>query len=898
MIRPIVGRFFYANFKGEKMKKIYEPKTFEKKLYKKWEESGYFKSNPNPDKKKYSIVMPPPNVTGILHLGHAINNTIQDILIRYKRMDGYEALWIPGTDHASISTEHKVVNKLLEEGKTKEELGREGFLKECWDWTEKYGNTIRSQLRELGVSCDWSREAFTMDENLTRAVRRVFKKMYDEGLIYKGYRIVNWDSKAKTAISDAEVKYNENEKGHLRYIRYFFENSDEFITIATTRPETIFGDLAVAVNPDDERFKDKIGKNLILPLVGRKIPLIEDSYVDMEYGTGLVKITPSHDPNDFEVGKRHNLGQCVVFNEDGTIKEGYGEFSGLDRLKARALVVEKLKENGNLEKIEDIVHSVGYSERTKEPIEPLVSEQWFVKMKELAKLCIDAYDNNEVTLVPSNMSKTYMDWLNNIKDWTISRQLWWGHRIPVFYTDDGEIIVSEDDPDENGYLNGIHVTQEEDTLDTWFSSALWPFATLGWPEETEDLKYYFPTDVLVTGYDILFFWVIRMIFSSKYNLSQSPFHHVFFTGLIRDKDGRKMSKSLGNGVDPIEVIDKYGADALRFTLVTGTSPGNDSRYDEKKVQASRNFANKLWNASRFVLMNIDENDDVSFDNLDLMIEDKWILKRLNDCVAEERKNLDNYEIGLAAERVENFIWNEYCDWYIEFAKLSLYGEDENRKKTVKKVLIYVLNNMLALLHPFMPFITEEIYGQIPSNTNKMLIIEKFPKFKKEFEYSNESQRIDEAIAAITKIRNQRSELNVKSNVKQNLIIVAKDDEIISMLNSTKSIIKQLSNSKNIEIIKDEREIDNAIKLNFNNFNIYMLLDDLIDYNKEKERIESEIKKYESEVNRSQGKLNNIGFIEKAPEKVVNEEKEKLQNYKDLLQKSKESLKEILDKLND
>ncbi|MCI5839684.1 MAG: valine--tRNA ligase, partial [Peptoniphilaceae bacterium] len=728
--------------------------------------------------------------------------------------------------------------------------------------------------------------------------RRVFKKMYDEGLIYKGYRIVNWDSKAKTAISDAEVKYNENEKGHLRYIRYFFENSDEFITIATTRPETIFGDLAVAVNPDDERFKDKIGKNLILPLVGRKIPLIEDSYVDMEYGTGLVKITPSHDPNDFEVGKRHNLGQCVVFNEDGTIKEGYGEFSGLDRLKARALVVEKLKENGNLEKIEDIVHSVGYSERTKEPIEPLVSEQWFVKMKELAKLCIDAYDNNEVTLVPSNMSKTYMDWLNNIKDWTISRQLWWGHRIPVFYTDDGEIIVSEDDPDENGYLNGIHVTQEEDTLDTWFSSALWPFATLGWPEETEDLKYYFPTDVLVTGYDILFFWVIRMIFSSKYNLSQSPFHHVFFTGLIRDKDGRKMSKSLGNGVDPIEVIDKYGADALRFTLVTGTSPGNDSRYDEKKVQASRNFANKLWNASRFVLMNIDENDDVSFDNLDLMIEDKWILKRLNDCVAEERKNLDNYEIGLAAERVENFIWNEYCDWYIEFAKLSLYGEDENRKKTVKKVLIYVLNNMLALLHPFMPFITEEIYGQIPSNTNKMLIIEKFPKFKKEFEYSNESQRIDEAIAAITKIRNQRSELNVKSNVKQNLIIVAKDDEIISMLNSTKSIIKQLSNSKNIEIIKDEREIDNAIKLNFNNFNIYMLLDDLIDYNKEKERIESEIKKYESEVNRSQGKLNNIGFIEKAPEKVVNEEKEKLQNYKDLLQKSKESLKEILDKLND
>ncbi|MFQ9997862.1 MAG: valine--tRNA ligase, partial [Anaerococcus obesiensis] len=690
------------------MQTKYEPQKFEKEIYKNWEEGGYFKARVNENKKPFTIVMPPPNITGKLHLGHALNNTIQDIIIRYKRMQGYEACWIPGTDHASISTEAKVVEKIKNEGKSKDELGRDKFLEECWDWTEEYGGTIKRQLRTVGVSCDWDRDSFTMDKNLTRAVRKVFKKMYDEGLIYRGNRIVNWDPEAKTALSDAEV-YHKDQEGHLWYIKYFFEDSNDFITIATTRPETMLGDLAVAVNPEDERFKDKIGKNLILPLVGRKIPLIEDSYVDMEFGTGCVKITPSHDPNDFEVGKRHKLGQCIVIDESAKIKEGYGKYSGLDRYDARKLMIKDLQKENLLVKTETIEHAVGYSERTNVVIEPLISKQWFVKMEDLAKDAIEVYKNGDLNLIPDSLGKTYMNWLENIRDWCISRQLWWGHRLPVFYTEDGEIIVSEDDPDENGYLDGKKVTQEEDTLDTWFSSALWPFATLGWPEETKDYKYFFPTDILVTGYDIIFFWVIRMVFSSLYNTNKTPFDHVLFTGLIRDPQGRKMSKSLGNGVDPIDVVNKYGADALRFTIITGNSPGNDMRYDEKRIVASRNFANKLWNATRFVLMNVDENDDIEFKNLDLSLEDKWILKRLNNVVEEVSKNLDKYEIGLAASRIEDFIWEEFCDWYIEFAKERLNSDDENKKSTVKKVLLYVLKDMISLLHPFMPYITEEIY---------------------------------------------------------------------------------------------------------------------------------------------------------------------------------------------
>lgn len=875
------------------MQTKYEPQKFEKEIYKNWEEGGYFKARVNENKKPFTIVMPPPNITGKLHLGHALNNTIQDIIIRYKRMQGYEACWIPGTDHASISTEAKVVEKIKNEGKSKDELGRDKFLEECWDWTEEYGGTIKRQLRTVGVSCDWDRDSFTMDKNLTRAVRKVFKKMYDEGLIYRGNRIVNWDPEAKTALSDAEV-YHKDQEGHLWYIKYFFEDSNDFITIATTRPETMLGDLAVAVNPEDERFKDKIGKNLILPLVGRKIPLIEDSYVDMEFGTGCVKITPSHDPNDFEVGKRHDLGQCVVIDEGAKIKEGYGKYSGLDRYEARKLMIEDLEKENLLVKTETIEHAVGYSERTNVVIEPLISKQWFVKMEDLAKDAIEVYKNGDLNLIPDSLGKTYMNWLENIRDWCISRQLWWGHRLPVFYTEDGEIIVSEEDPDENGYLNGKKVTQEEDTLDTWFSSALWPFATLGWPEETKDYKYFFPTDILVTGYDIIFFWVIRMVFSSLYNTNKTPFDHVLFTGLIRDPQGRKMSKSLGNGVDPIDVVNKYGADALRFTIITGNSPGNDMRYDEKRIVASRNFANKLWNATRFVLMNVDENDDIEFKNLDLSLEDKWILKRLNNVVEEVSNNLDKYEIGLAASRIEDFIWEEFCDWYIEFAKERLNSSDENKKSTVKKVLLYVLKDMISLLHPFMPFITEEIYKQLP-NKKDMLIVEDWPQVRDDFNFDDEARVVDGAIEAIKAIRNQRQTLNLRSKTRQDLIIYSSDENTRNFLEILKGQFVNLSKSGEISIISEDKEVEDAVSLIFNDFKIYIPLENLIDYDKERKRLKDEIKKLESEIKRAEGKLNNQGFVSKAPEAVVNEEREKLEKYKDLLVKTQESYKEIEDK---
>lgn len=875
----------------------YNPSQFEKQIYEKWEDGGYFKAKVNPDKKPFTIVMPPPNVTGYLHLGHALNNTIQDIIIRYKRMAGYEALWIPGTDHASISTESKVVDKISKEGKTKADLGRDGFLEEAWDWTHKYGGTIKQQLRTIGVSCDWEHDSFTMDENLTKAVKRVFKKMYDDGLIYRGNRIVNWDPKAETAISDAEV-YHEDQTGHLWYIKYFFEDSDEYVTIATTRPETMLGDLAVAVNPEDPRFKDKIGKNLILPLVGRKIPLIEDSYVDMEYGTGLVKITPSHDPNDFEVGQRHDLGQCIVLDSTAHIVDGYGKYSGMDRYEARKEIVKDLEDLNQLEKIEEIEHAVGYSERTNVVIEPLISKQWFVKMDEFAQMCIDAYDNGEVNLIPDSLSKTYMNWLNNIRDWTISRQLWWGHRLPVFYTDDGEIIVSEDEPDENGMLNGVHVTQEEDTLDTWFSSALWPFATLGWPDENEEFDYFFPTDILVTGYDIIFFWVIRMIFSSMYNTGKVPFHHVLFTGLIRDPQGRKMSKSLGNGVDPIDVVNEYGADALRFTLITGNSPGNDMRYDEKRILASRNFANKLWNASRFVLMNIEEGDDLNFNGENLELEDKWILKRLNDVIVDVSKNLDKYEIGLAADRIEDFIWNEYCDWYIEFAKIRLYGEDEDAKANVKKVLLYVLRKMLALLHPFMPFITEEIFAALP-DTKDLLIVEEWPEFVEEFNFVNEEANVNSVIEAITAIRNQRATLNVPSKTKQKLTILVENKDNISLIEEIKDQFQNLASASEVEVLYKEdvesTDDEGLVRLVFNEFSVLMSLDELVDYEKERQRLKDEIKRLEGEIKRASGKLSNKGFVEKAPEAVVNQEREKLNDYEDLLEKTKASLEEIKDK---
>ena len=874
----------------------YNPQDFEKKIYQKWENNGYFKAKVNPDKKPFTIVMPPPNVTGQLHLGHALNNTLQDIIIRYKRLAGFEALWIPGTDHASISTEAKVVGKIAAVGKTKADLGREGFLEEAWDWTHKYGGTIKKQLRTIGVSCDWDHDSFTMDENLTRAVKRVFKKMYDDGLIYRGNRIVNWDPMAETAISDAEV-YHKDQKGKLWYIKYHYEDSDDFITIATTRPETMLGDLAVAVNPEDDRFKDKIGKNLILPLVGRKIPIIADSYVDMKYGTGCVKITPSHDPNDFEVGARHDLGQCVVLDSKAHIIDGYGRYSGMDRYEARKAMLADLEKEGLLVKIEEIDHAVGYSERTDVVIEPLISKQWFVKMDGFAKMCIDAYNDGELKLIPDNLSKTYMNWLENIRDWTISRQLWWGHRLPVFYTEDGEVIVSEEMPDENGMLEGKKVTQDEDTLDTWFSSALWPFATLGWPEENEEFDYFFPTDILITGYDIIFFWVIRMVFASLYTTGKVPFSHVLFTGLIRDSQGRKMSKSLGNGVDPIDVVEKFGADALRFTLITGNSPGNDMRYDEDKLLASRNFANKLWNASRFVLMNIDENDKLDENFGDLSLEDEWILKRLNQVIEDVSKNLDKYEIGLAADRIEDFIWNEYCDWYIEFAKIRLYGEDSEEKLQVKKVLLYVLKNMLILLHPFMPFITEEIYSALP-NKDDMLIVEKWPEIREAYNFVDEEKNVNSVIKAITAIRNQRASLNVPAKTKQKLTILAENEANKALIEKIKAQFINLASASEVEVENKadyKIEDDGMVKLVFNEFSVYMSLDELMDYDKERARLKDEIKKLESEIKRAEGKLSNKGFVDKAPEAVVNKEREKLEGYKDLLQKTKESLEEIKDK---
>ena len=874
----------------------YNPQDFEKKIYQKWENNGYFKAKVNPDKKPFTIVMPPPNVTGQLHLGHALNNTLQDIIIRYKRLAGFEALWIPGTDHASISTEAKVVGKIAAEGKTKADLGRAGFLEEAWDWTHKYGGTIKKQLRTIGVSCDWDHDSFTMDENLTRAVKRVFKKMYDDGLIYRGNRIVNWDPMAETAISDAEV-YHKDQKGKLWYIKYHYEDSDDFITIATTRPETMLGDLAVAVNPEDERFKDKIGKNLILPLVGRKIPIIADSYVDMEYGTGCVKITPSHDPNDFEVGARHDLGQCVVLDSKAHIVDGYGRYSGMERYEARKAMLADLEKEGLLVKIEEIDHAVGYSERTDVVIEPLISKQWFVKMDGFAKMCIDAYNDGELKLIPDNLSKTYMNWLENIRDWTISRQLWWGHRLPVFYTEDGEVIVSEEMPDENGMLEGKKVTQDEDTLDTWFSSALWPFATLGWPEENEEFDYFFPTDILITGYDIIFFWVILMVFASLYTTVKVQFSHVLFTGLIRDSQGRKMSKSLGNGVDPIDVVEKFGADALRFTLITGNSPGNDMRYDEDKLLASRNFANKLWNASRFVLMNIDENDKLDENFGDLSLEDEWILKRLNQVIEDVSKNLDKYEIGLAADRIEDFIWNEYCDWYIEFAKIRLYGDNPEEKLQVKKVLLYVLKNMLILLHPFMPFITEEIYSALP-NKDDMLIVEKWPEIREAYNFVEEEKNVNSVIKAITAIRNQRSSLNVPAKTKQKLTILAENEANKALIEKIKAQFINLASASEVEVENKadyKIEDDGMVKLVFNEFSVYMSLDELMDYDKERARLKDEIKKLESEIKRAEGKLSNKGFVDKAPEAVVNKEREKLEGYKDLLQKTKESLEEIKDK---
>ncbi|OXZ27600.1 valine--tRNA ligase [Finegoldia magna] len=865
------------------LEKNYNPKDFEDKIYKIWENEGYFKGVIDNDKKPFTIVMPPPNVTGNLHLGHALNNTIQDILIRKNRMDGYSALWVPGTDHASIATEAKVVSKLKEEGKSKESLGRDGFLEASWDWTREYGGNIKNQLKKLGVSCDWSREAFTLDDNLTEAVEEVFIKMYNDDLIYQGDRIVNWCPNCHTAISDIEVVH-EDESGHFWNIRYKFKDSDDYIVIATTRPETLLGDLAVAVNPDDERYTDIVGKTLILPLVNREIKVIADSYVDMEFGTGIVKITPSHDPNDFEVGARHELGQCVVIDEDAKIVDGYGKYSGLDRYEARKLIIEDLGKIGQLDSVKEHEHAVGRCERCHTTVEPLISKQWFVKMDKLAKLALNAYKNEEIRFIPKRFEKVYVNWLENIRDWCISRQLWWGHRLPVYYHNEtGEVVVARKNPDPEKY------TQDPDTLDTWFSSALWPFSTLGWPNETEDLKYFFPTNVLVTGYDIIFFWVIRMVFSSLYNLGEVPFKDVYLTGLVKDSQGRKMSKSLGNGIDPIEVIDQYGADALRFALITGNTPGNDSRFYMEKVEANRNFCNKLWNASRFVFMNVEDHVK-NINDVELQIEDKWIISSLNDVIDEVSTNLNKYEIGIAAEKIYDFTWNVFCDWYIELVKPRLYGDDSILKESAISVLIYTLTNVIKLLHPFMPYITEEIYSYLP-NKNDMLINETWPKYSETKSYKNEEQIIDKLVESVISIRNSRQEMNIAPKKQSDIYILTSDKSLEEDFKQLESLFRSSVSINEYKVNEDISE-DNNIVIVKDSYKIIIPLNDLIDYSKELERLEKELNTAKSELKRAESKLENEGFLKGAPEALVEKEKEKVEKYSHLIEDINNSISSI------
>ncbi|WP_282925692.1 valine--tRNA ligase [Helcococcus kunzii] len=875
------------------LEKNYNPKSFEDRIYKEWEDGEYFKAIRDKSKEPFTIVMPPPNVTGNLHMGHALVSTLQDIVIRWKRMSGYSTLWLPGTDHASIATEAKVVQKIRSEGHTKEELGREKFLEEAWDWTRKYGGNIKKQLRKIGVSADWSREAFTLDENLSEAVEEVFVKMYNDGLIYKGEKIVNYCTDCNTSISDAEVDHID-EKGHLWYFDYPLKDGSGKMTIATSRPETMLGDLAVAVDPTDERYTSYVGKTLILPIVGREIPIIADEYVDKEFGTGCVKITPSHDPNDFEVGERHNLGQCIVIENDATISEGYGEYSGLNRFEAREKIVKEMDDLGLLVKIEDIEHAVGHCSRCGTVIEPLVSKQWFVAMETLKKPALEAYKNGELKIIPERFGKIYVNWLENLRDWNISRQLWWGHRIPVYYTEDGEIIVSKTKPDESIYGP---VTRDEATLDTWFSSALWPFSTLGWPnEDAEDYKYFFPTNTLITGYDIIMFWVIRMIFSSLYNTGKLPFKTVYLNGIVRDAQGRKMSKSLDNGIDPLDEIEKYGADALRFNLVSGNSPGNDMRYIDTEVKDKRNFANKLWNASRYIFMNLEDDKEYVLDRNSLTIEDKWIISRINTLSKDVDRLLNQYEIGIVAKNLYEFIWFEFCDWYIEFTKTRLQNEGKE-KDNVLAVLLYSLDKILRLLHPYMPFITEEIYSFLPNiKTEEKIINAKYPIYEEENNYEWEEKAISKLIDAITSIRAQKSELNVPHKNKSKLFIFTESDMTSDIFTRLSENLVSLASLSEVEVIREDRELENVATIIKDDYKLYLSLEGLIDNEKELKRLNGEKKKIISEIERAKGKLSNEKFTSKAPEKLVNEEKAKVEKYSKMLVEVEKSISEIESKI--
>ena len=864
--------------------KTYDPKSVEDKLYKFWVDSGFFHAEVNPDKKPYTIVIPPPNVTGQLHMGHAFDETLQDILIRTKRMQGYEALWMPGTDHAGIATQIKVEENLRkEEGLTRYDLGREEFLKRVWAWKDKFGSRIISQLKKLGTSCDWDRERFTMDEGCSKAVREVFVNLYNKGLIYKGHRIINWCPHCATALSDAEVEY-ETQPGKLWHIRYPLADGSGELVVATTRPETFMGDTGVAVNPNDERYKHLIGKTCILPIMNREIPIFGDEYVDMEFGTGCVKVTPCHDPNDFEMGQRHNLEQILVFNEDATVNANGGKYEGMDRYECRKAVVKDLEEGGWLVKIEDHEHNVGTCYRCGTTVEPMTSAQWFVKMAPLAKPAMDVVNEGKTKFVPDRFSKTYLRWMENVHDWCISRQLWWGHRIPAFYCEDcGEMTVSKTDVCTCPKCGGTHIHQEEDVLDTWFSSALWPFSTLGWPDKTKELEYFYPTSTLVTGYDIIFFWVARMIFSGVEHMGETPFETVYIHGLVRDAQGRKMSKSLGNGIDPLEVIDQYGADALRFTLATGNSPGNDMRFSDERVQASRNFCNKIWNASRFIQMNLTIDKDKAVElPADLAIEDKWIISKFNTLVADVTRNIDQYELGLAAAKLNDFIWENFCDWYIEIAKTRLQTGDEN----VQKVLCYVLSGAMQLLHPFMPFITETIWQALP-HEGPSVMVSAWPEYKEELHFAAEEAQMESLMDAVRAIRNRRAEMNVPPSKKAKVLILTEKKDTFS---AGAGFFPKLAYASEIELIDavpaDAAKMASVVT---GDAQIYMPMGDLIDFEAERARLGKEKSKVEADIDFVMKKLNNPKFVDKAPEKVVAAEREKAEKLREHLAKLEESI---------
>ena len=872
----------------------FEPQTFEEEIYKNWNEKGYFKPSNDKTKKPYTIVIPPPNITGKLHMGHALDETLQDILIRYKRMQGFNTLWVPGTDHASIATEAKIVEKLKAEGITKEDLGRDGFLKRAWEWKEEYGGTILNQLKKLGCSCDWSRERFTMDEGLSNAVKDVFVDLYNKGLIYKGKRMINWCPYCNTSISDAEVEYEE-EPTHLWHVKYPVKGEEgKFVIVATTRPETMLGDTGVAVHPDDERYKDLVGKTVILPIMNKEIPIIADEFVEKEFGTGAVKLTPAHDPNDYQAALKHNLEIIPVFDEEFKMNNLVPEYKGMDMYEAREKIVERLQREGYLVKIEDYTHNVGKCYRCHHTIEPHISEQWFVKMEPLAKPAIEAVRTGKVEFVPERFDKIYYNWMENIQDWCISRQLWWGHRIPAYYCQKcGEVIVSKEEPHKCTKCGSTNLKQDEDTLDTWFSSALWPFSTLGWPEQTEDYKYFYPTSTLITGYDIIFFWVARMIFSALEHTGQVPFNKVFIHGIVRDSLGRKMSKSLGNGIDPLEIIAKYGTDALRFSLVLGISPGNDIRYMPEKLESASNFANKLWNASKFVLSNMPKDGSkLAEDRLpeNLCYEDKWILSKLNKLVKEVTNNLENFELGIATQKVYDFIWNEFCDWYIEMVKSRLYDENCTTKFAAQYTLNKVLKDSLKLLHPVMPFVTEKIYMQLYHN-DESIMISKWPEYTESLSFEKEEEQVEKLKTIIVGIRNLRTNLNVHPSKKSKLIFVTKTAN--DMLKESSAMIQKLGFANEIDIQENKENIpQNAMSVLADGIEVYIPFEELVDLEAEKQRLQGERAKLLSEVARGEKMLSNPGFVNKAPESKINEEKAKLAKYKEMLEKVEERIKSL------